>query len=120
MKKILLTVCLSAISMSAYAAPDIPMGAIPQAGSIDTHNFETIKQQMIEGQVREDFKKYEQRKESGEAEKDEQEKKAPNTKPNPQDYAVNGVYVEKIEVSPSQILTKEEIENILKDYTQQN
>lgn len=119
MKKILLTVCLSAISLTAYAAPDIPTGAIPQAGSIDAHNLDLIKQQMIEEQVKEDFKKFEERKESGEAKKDELEKKAPNIRPNSQDYAVNGVYVEKIEVSPSQILTEEEIENILKDYTQQ-
>ena len=37
-----------------------------------------------------------------------------------EDFATKGVYVENIEVSPSQILTENEIRNIIDDYTQTN
>ena len=109
------------MQISTFAAPDFAPNIVPQAGTVNTHNLDTIRQYQIEKQVQEDYKKFEQRKESGEAAKDEIEKKSPEViRAKLEDYATQGVYIEKFEVSPSQILTKEEIENILRDYTNKN
>ena len=109
-----------ALQIPTFAADVFP-SIIPEAGTINTHDLETLKQQQIEQQVQEDFKNYEKRKKEGKIKPEKQKKiKAKVERAKIEEYATKGVYVENIEVSPSQILTKEEIKDILEDYTKTN
>ena len=121
MKKSFLLICLVAIQLSVSAAPE---GApiIPQAGTVNTQSLEMLKQHQLERQIQEDYQRFEERKESGEAEKDEEVKKQEGTfeKAKPEEYATKGVYVDKFEVSPSYIMTVEDVEEILKNYKGKN
>ena len=122
MKKSFLLICLAAVQLSVSAVPDMPASVIPQAGTINNQNLDILRQHQMERQIQEDYKRFEQRKESGEAEKDEELKKQQGTfeKAKPEEFATKGVYVDKFEVSPSYIMTVEDIEGILKDYRGKN
>ena len=122
MKKSFLFICLAAIQLSVSAAPDVVPSIIPQAGTINNQNLDVLRQHQMERQIKEDYKKFEERRDSGEAEKDEIEKKKqePIIKAKPEEYATKGVYVDKFEVSPSYIMTVEDVEEILKDYKGKN
>ena len=121
MKKSFILICLVAVQLSVSAAPE---GApiIPQAGTVNTQSLEMLRQHELERQIEQDYKRFEERKESGEAEKDEIEKqtKGEIIKAKPEEYATKGVYVDKFEVSPSYIMTVEDVEEILKDYKGKN
>ena len=120
MKKIFITICIL-LALPLPAMSDYVPEIIPQAGTLNNQNLDSLRQQQMERQIRDDYKRFEERKESGEAKKDEIEKKsAPVIRAKLEDYATKGVYIEKVEVSPSYILTKQEIEDILKDYNNQN
>ena len=120
MKKIFITICIL-LALPLPAMSDYVPEIIPQAGTLNNQNLDSLRQQQMERQIRDDYKRFEERKESGEAKKDEIEKKsAPVIRAKLEDYATEGVYIEKVEVSPSYILTKQEIEDILKDYNNQN
>lgn len=95
----------------------------PQAGSTGAHEFDTIKKYQTEKQIREDFKKFEERKDQDqqqEIKNPEKKKKIKVKKAKKEEYATKGVYVERIEVTPSQILTEAEIKDIIDEYTQTN
>lgn len=112
--------CL-ALQMPTFAAADILPNIIPEAGTINTHDIETLRKQQIEKQVEEDFHNYEKRKKDVKTKPEKQKKiKAKVEKAGISEYATKGVYVENIVVSPSQILTEKEIKDILEDYTQTN
>ena len=112
--------CL-ALQVPSFAAADILPNIVPEAGTINTHDIETLRKQQIEQQVEEDFQNYEKRKKDGKIKPEKQKKiKVKVEKANIEEYATKGVYVENIEVSPSQILTEKEIKDILEDYTQTN
>ena len=97
--------CL-ALQVPSFAAADILPNIIPEAGTINTHDIETLRKQQIEQQVEEDFQNYEKRKKDGKIKPEKQKKiKVKVEKANIEEYATKGVYVENIEVSPSQILT---------------
>jgi hemolysin activation/secretion protein len=120
MKKIFITIFIL-LALPLPAMSDYVPEIIPQAGTLNNQNLDSLRQQQMERQIRDDYKRFEERKESGEAKKDEIEKKsAPVIRAKLEDYATEGVYIEKVEVSPSYILTKQEIEDILKDYNNQN
>ena len=112
--------CL-ALQMPTFAAADILPNIIPEAGTINTHDIETLRKQQIEKQVEDDFHNYEKRKKDVKTKPEKQKKiKAKVEKADISEYATKGVYVENIVVSPSQILTEKEIKDILEDYTQTN
>ena len=121
MKKSFILICLVAVQMSVYAAPE---GApiIPQAGTVNTQSLEMLRQHQLERQIQEDYQRFEERKESGEADKDEEVKKQEGfiEKAKPEEYATKGVYVDKFEVSPSYIMTVEDVEEILAPYKGKN
>ncbi|MBR1424145.1 ShlB/FhaC/HecB family hemolysin secretion/activation protein [bacterium] len=121
-KKILISlICCAAMQISTFAAPDIVPNAIPQAGAINNHDLETLRKQQIEKQVQEDYQNYQKRKKDGKIKPEKQKKiKGKVQKAKAEEYATKGVYVENIEVAPSQILTEEEIKNIIDEYTQTN
>ena len=121
MKKIFITLFILITSAPVFAFSEAVPSIIPQAGTLNNQNLDSLRQQQMEKQIQEDYKKFEERKENGEAQKDEIEKKShPVIRAKLEDYATKGVYIEKIEVSPSHILTTQEIEDILKDYNNQN
>ncbi len=121
-KSFIATIFIAAIQLSVSAAPDLPPGVIPQAGTVNNQSLEMLRQHQIERQIQEDYKRFEERKESGEAEKDEEVKKQEGTfeKAKPEEYATKGVYVDKFEVSPSYIMTVEDVEEILAPYKGKN
>ena len=122
MKKILISlICCVIVQASATAAPDIPQNIIPQAGTINTHDLQNLKYKGIEQQVQEDYKNFEKNKKDKNYKTEKLKKqKGKVVKAKVEEYATKGVYVENIEVSPSQILTEEEIKNIIEEYTQTN
>ena len=62
-----------ALQIPTFAADVFP-SIIPEAGTINTHDLETLKQQQIEQQVQEDFKNYEKRKKEGKIKPEKQKK----------------------------------------------
>lgn len=121
MKKqiLLILICCSVLQISTFAAPEIPPSVIP--GTINPHDLQNIKYREVEKQVQEDFQNYEKRKKEGKIKPEKQKKiKAKVEKAKIEDYATKGVYVNNIEVAPSQILTEQEIKDIIEDYTQTN
>lgn len=121
-KRFLLSIiCCLVIQIPNFAAPDIPQNIIPQAGSINAHDLQNLERQTIEKQVEKDFQNYEKRKNDGKIKPEKERKqKGKVIKARLEDFATKGVYVENIEVSPSQILTENEIRDIIDDYTQTN
>ena len=94
---------------------------IPEAGIINTHDLETLKKFEAEKQIEQDFKRFQDREEvKQETEKPKKKDKKKIEKAKIEEYATKGVYLENIEVSPSRILTEDEIKNIIEDYTQTN
>ena len=105
----------------ALAAPPAPQNIIPQAGTINTHDIQNLRYQQIEQQVQEDYKNYKKRKKDKEPKPEKIKKQKDKViKAKAEEYATKGVYVENIEVAPSQILTETEIKNIIEEYTQTN
>ena len=121
MKKSFLLICLTVAQLSVSAAPDIAP-IIPQAGTVNNQSLEMLRQHQLERQIQEDYQRFEERKESGEADKDEEIKKQEGfiEKAKPEEYATKGVYVDNFEVSPSYIMTVEEVEEILAPYKGKN
>ena len=120
-KSFIATIFIAAIQLSVSAAPDIAP-IIPQAGTVNNQSLEMLRQHQIERQIQEDYQRFEERKESGEADKDEEVKKQEGfiEKAKPEEYATKGVYVDKFEVSPSYIMTVEDVEEILAPYRGKN
>ena len=120
-KSFIATIFIAAIQLSVSAAPDIAP-IIPQAGTVNNQSLEMLRQHQIERQIQEDYQRFEERKESGEADKDEEIKKQEGfiEKAKPEEYATKGVYVDKFEVSPSYIMTVEDVEEILAPYRGKN
>ena len=114
-------ICCLAIQMPSFAVSEIAPNVIPQAGVINTHDIETLRKHQIEKQVQEDFQNYKKRKKDGNIKPEPQKKiKTKVIKAKTEEYATKGVYLENINVSSSQILTEQEIKNIIEDYTQTN
>ena len=120
-KNFLVIICLIAVELSVSAASD--MGPIfQQPGAVNEQNLEMLRQHQMEKQIQEDYEKFEERKESAESEKDSDIniQKGTVEKAKPEEYATKGVYVDNFEISPSNIMTVEDIEKILEPYKGQN
>ncbi len=109
-------VCCGEVKADEFINPAV----IAPAGTINTHDMETLKRFEQERQEQKDFQDYQKNNEKKEKVKKEKKIKAKVEKAKIDEYATKGVYIENIEVSPSEILTEEEIKEILEDYTQTN
>ena len=121
-KKLLISlICCAALQISAFAAPAGLQNVIPQAGTINAHDLQNLKYHEAEQQIQEDYQNFEKQKTDKKVQSERTKKqKRKVVKAKVEDYATKGVYIENIEVSPSQILTAEEIKDIIDDYTQTN
>lgn len=54
-----------ALQVPTFAAADILPSIVPEAGTLNTHDIETLRKQQIEQQVEEDFQNYKKHKEDG-------------------------------------------------------
>ena len=127
-KKLLTTiicaVCIQCTScVFGEPAPMIPT-AIQSTGGINTHDMDILKQQQIEQIERKDLQNLEKSNRFKEKEKKqtrkEKKEKEKVIKAKAVEYATKGVYIENIKVSPSEILTTEEISDIIEPHTGQN
>lgn len=127
-KKLLTTiicaVCIQCTScVFGEPAPMIPT-AIQSTGGINTHDMDILKQQQIEQIERKDLQNLEKSNRFKEKEKKqtrkERKEKEKVIKAKAVEYATKGVYIENIKVSPSEILTTEEISDIIEPHTGQN
>ena len=59
---LLCLICCTVMQTHTFAAPDIVPYIIPQAGTINTHDLETLKKQQMEKQIQEDFQNNEKHK----------------------------------------------------------
>lgn len=107
------------IQTSSFAIVDAP-SAIQQAGSITNQIDKNLKDLEIKEKVQEDFQNFEKRKNKEKKEEKVKKKKKKVKKARKEDYATEGIYLEHIEVTPSKILTKDEINDIIEEYTQTN
>ena len=106
---------------SAISAPqDINPSVFVPAGSLNTHDMDTLRKFEMEKQEQQDFEQYKENNAKKEQVKKKKKIKAKVEKANINEYATKGVYVENIEVAPSEILTEEEIKSIIEEYTQTN
>ncbi len=106
---------------SVLAEPEFNPAILNPAGSLNTHDMETLKRFEQEKQEQKDFEKYKENNEQKEQEIKKKKKiKAKVEKADVSEYATKGVYIENIIISPSFILTEEELKDIIEDYTQTN
>ncbi|MBQ9245976.1 ShlB/FhaC/HecB family hemolysin secretion/activation protein [bacterium] len=121
-KKFLIGLCLCFClqTQQTFADIDIAPGILPQAGTINTHDIQTIMKFEAEKQIQQDYRKHKQTQKEKKEQLKQKKEKAKVEKAKIEEYATKGVYVENIEVTPSQILTVYEIENIINDYTKTN
>ncbi len=108
------------VQMQSLADIDLAPGILPQAGTINTHDLQTLRKFEAEQQIKQDYDKREMTLKEKREQAKEKKEKAKVEKAKIEEYATKGVYVENIEVTPSQILTVYEIENIIDDYTKTN
>ena len=106
--------CFCAQAQS-FSDIDIVPGILPQAETVNTHDLQTLRKFEAEQQIKQDYGKHKQT-----IKEKKEQAKAKVEKAKIEEYATKGVYVENIEVSPSQILTVYEIESIIDDYTKTN
>lgn len=105
-----------------FAAPDIPiLNQIQmESGANYKHNTDSLEFKRDQQYLNEDYNRYERRKNAVENPSKENQV-IKNYDPNGslmqaqvEDIDTKGVYVNSVEVSPSEILTKEEIDNIIR------
>ncbi len=85
------------------------------------HDIDNLKKYKMEQEATKEYKRFKENKHKKDIIKEENTKKKQKViKAKAEEYATKGVYVENIEVSPSKILTKSEIEKILYNYTETN
>ena len=125
-KILLLTICCSCIHNATFAIGEIPAGVMDAAGSaqnLNVHDMDRIKDLQRREEQEKDWKDLKKRqkeqKENPEKIKPKKEKKDV-IKARAEEYATKGVYIDKIRVAPSEVLTAKEIEDIISDYQGEN
>lgn len=126
-KILLLTICCSCIHNAAFAIGEIPAGVMDAAGSaqnLNVHDMDRIKDLQRRQEQEKDWKDLKKRqkeqKDNPEKIKLKKEKKKDVIKARAEEYATKGVYIDKIRVAPSEVLTAKEIEDIISDYQGEN
>lgn len=121
-KKFIIGILLIFICVQrAVFAETIPQ-AIQEAGSINSQNADKLKDFEKEMQFNKDFEQFEKNKNIEQKDKELQKQKPKKNvqKAKLEEYATKGVYIENIEVSSSEILTENEIKNIINNYIGNN
>lgn len=130
MKKFLsaLTLCLFLCPTIAKAAPApvVPAGA----EAINTHDMTMFKDKQEMQKRHKDFEIVQEKRKNDKKEKNKKTKKiieenvtieeVPVIKAKVEEYKTKGVYVEKVDITPSEILTEEEIYDIIETVRGQN
>ena len=118
----LVLICLILSSCISFAEPEFNPAILNPAGTINTHDMDTLRRFEQEKQEERDLQKYKENNEHKEKDKLKKEKKIKKKveKASVSEYATKGVYVENIIISPSEILTEDELREIIEDYTQTN
>ena len=134
-KKVFLSAVLAlstfcCISTDAFAAPDIPAGVmdmIRDVGGNVKHDIDTMKFEQERKNVQSDYERYQEQREQlqGGTQGSTVIQGAPEgsgdvIKAKVEELETKGVYVNTIEVAPSEILTREEIEPIISKYAGKN
>jgi len=101
------------------SAQPAPQDMLPQLGTIQQQDIDDLKR--LE-QERKGMRDYEKRNlaEEQKAPQKTRSQKTPEEPAAPSEYQTKGVYIEKIDVPESQILTAEEIAAVLKEYERTN
>lgn len=123
MKKVLLSVSstlLVFITYSAAFAQVTPQGALGQLGTVQQQDLDSARRLEEERQGIRDYQSYKENKAKKAQEIEKKEKKPVTQKAKISEYKTKGVYVEKFEVEPSEILTPDEIDAITMDYEHTN
>ncbi|MBR6356077.1 MAG: ShlB/FhaC/HecB family hemolysin secretion/activation protein [Alphaproteobacteria bacterium] len=124
MKKFLLTSTSGFLSVfiacSVASAQVSPQGALGQLGTVQQQDMDSVRRLEQERQGMRDY----QNRQIGQEQKAKKEaaRKVEKTseRAKPSEYKTKGVYIEKIEVPASEILTAEEIDAITMDYEHAN
>ncbi|MBR1648383.1 MAG: ShlB/FhaC/HecB family hemolysin secretion/activation protein [Alphaproteobacteria bacterium] len=121
MRKELLTtaVCLSVINAPVFAQT-MPTNLIPQLGTVQQQDLDSARRLEQEKQGIRDYRNYRENKAKETQKTSRKEKKPAAKKAKISEYKTKGVYVEKFEVEPSEILTPDEIQAIVTDYEKSN
>lgn len=129
-KAILGISALCVIALPASSAPDLgninPSSIIQDVNSNYTHDINSIRDRQYQQELKEDYQRYEQKREyQNNPSKENQIIK--NYNPNSsfmqaqvEDIDTKGVYIASVEVAPSQILSKEEINKIVQPIVGKN
>ncbi len=129
-KAILGISALCVIALPASSAPDLgninPSSIIQDVNSNYTHDINSIRDRQYQQELKEDYQRYEQKREyQNNPSKENQIIK--NYNPNSsfmqaqvEDIDTKGVYIDSVEVAPSQILSKEEINKIVQPIVGKN
>lgn len=129
-KAILGISALCVIALPASSAPDLgninPNSIIQDVNSNYTHDINSIRDRQYQQELKEDYQRYEQKRDyQNNPSKENQIIK--NYNPNSsfmqaqvEDIDTKGVYIDSVEVAPSQILSKEEINKIVQPIVGKN
>ena len=123
MRKVLLSISGTLLVFASYStalAQVTPQGVVGQLGTVQQQNIEDIKRIEMEKRGIRDYQNYKENKAQKAKETTKKEKKPITQKAKISEYKTKGVYVEKFEVEPSEILTPDEIDAITMDYEQTN
>ena len=111
---------LSAFTAYSTASAQVsPAGIIPQLGTVQQQDLDSARRLEEERRGMRDYQNR-QIKEEQKALKQTKKRKKATEKAKPSEYKTKGVYIEKIEIPESEILTNEEIADILSDYENTN
>ncbi|MBQ8481903.1 MAG: ShlB/FhaC/HecB family hemolysin secretion/activation protein [Alphaproteobacteria bacterium] len=121
MKNNLLTTvaCFTILGTPVLAQP-FDAKVIPQLGTVQQQDLDSAKRLEQERQGFRDYQNYKENKAKKVQEAKKEEKKTVTQKAKISEYKTKGVYVEKFEVEPSEILTPDEIDAITMDYEKTN
>lgn len=127
LKKILLiAICFSCIQNVSFAVGEIPAGAMDAVGGVqnlNVHDMDRMKDLQRRQEQEQDWKDLKKRQKE---QKDHPDKIKKNKekkrviKARAEEFATKGVYIDKIKIAPSEVLTEEELENIISDYQGDN
>ena len=119
MKKFLLTFGIAFMTCSAATAQVRPANVIPQLGTVQQQDIDSAKRLEQEMQDMRDYRS----RQAGQEQKAKQKaikRVKPSERAKPSEYKTKGVYIDKVEVEASEVLTTEEISAITSDYEQAN
>lgn len=122
---------LFCVNLSTKAADVIPQGVMDMiqrdAGTNIKHDIDTRRYEQQRQEVNTDYQQYQEQRENGNLQNNESTiiKGAPETtggviRAKVEELETKGVYVDSIEVAPSEILTKEELTPIISKYAGKN